>query len=233
MKPDTWMPFYFGDYLRDTLHLTTTEHGAYLLLMAAYWCNGGPIPSDDTTLKSITKCKEHEWARTKGVLAKFFKVEGETWRHGRIDEELDDAKRIHAEKIRASAAGVNAKRLKRLGQPVGKPPGKPDGEPKGQHLHPLSGTEIEPPRGFPRNEPEAKDSASFVGCPPDFAVKIWNKAASRGFTCSKGVQIRSWAHHLKTEWTYEQERNAKSQPAKANPSETKAQRDARILREAM
>ena len=40
MTGNAYMPFYVGDYLGDTSHLSTIEHGAYMLLLMHYWCHG-------------------------------------------------------------------------------------------------------------------------------------------------------------------------------------------------
>lgn len=91
MKTDTWMPLYIGDYLRDTLGLNRAEHGSYMLLIMAYWVNGGPIDDDDNILREIAKCPPEEWMRTRGLMQKFFKVENGKWIHKRIDQEKADA----------------------------------------------------------------------------------------------------------------------------------------------
>lgn len=105
MKIDAWMPLYIGDYARDTLHLCREEHGSYLLLIMAYWANGGPLKDDDRSLKAITKCPDHEWARTRGLLSDFFTVKDGYWRHKRIDSELDDARaNMEARRHRTEAA---------------------------------------------------------------------------------------------------------------------------------
>jgi uncharacterized protein YdaU (DUF1376 family) len=83
-----WMPLYIGDYLGDTGHLTTTQHGAYLLLMMQYWRKGG-LPDDDKQLSKITKMPLKIWVEYRPVIQDFFhEVDGDPWRHKRIDREI-------------------------------------------------------------------------------------------------------------------------------------------------
>lgn len=66
-RPDTWMPIYWGDYLKDTMHLRAEGHGAYLLLMAAYWINGEPLPDEDEHLMAVARLDPNRWRRLKPV----------------------------------------------------------------------------------------------------------------------------------------------------------------------
>ena len=79
-----WMPLYVGDYLGDTGHLTTVQHGAYLLLMMHYW-RKGELPDDDRQLAKITKLSLKTWCRHRPVMQQFFHS---GWKHKRIDTEL-------------------------------------------------------------------------------------------------------------------------------------------------
>src|ERR1700704_6813875 len=62
-----WMPLYVGDYLGDTGHLTTTQHGAYLLLMMHYW-RKGELPNDDRQLSQIAKLPLKTWNEYRATL---------------------------------------------------------------------------------------------------------------------------------------------------------------------
>lgn len=92
-KIDIWMPVFIGDYHASTPHLQTHEHGAYLLLMMAYWRNGGRLPDDDKRLAAITKATPREWKKLREVLAEFFRLEDGFWVQKRLDAELIKAQK--------------------------------------------------------------------------------------------------------------------------------------------
>ena len=92
-----WMPLYVGDYLGDTGHLTTAQHGAYLLLMMHYW-RKGELPDNDRQLSKITKLPLKTWCEYRPTLQDFF-YEG--WKHKRIDAELQ--RMLHVSQKRAIA----------------------------------------------------------------------------------------------------------------------------------
>lgn len=106
-KTNIWMPFYVADYLADTLTLSTEEHGAYLLLIFAYWNNRGPLKDDNIELARITRLMRHAWLTHRPRIAKFFRVEGGFWHHSRIDYEI--ARAIKNSGSRSSAAKKAAK----------------------------------------------------------------------------------------------------------------------------
>ncbi len=100
-KPDTYMPVVIGDYLKDTMRLTTEQHGAFFLILLDYWTKGAP-PDDDETLASIARLPLDRWQKARPVLAGFFRIEGGRWVNKRAEEELAAAK-IKSQKAADSA----------------------------------------------------------------------------------------------------------------------------------
>jgi uncharacterized protein YdaU (DUF1376 family) len=117
-RPDSFMPFYVGDYLRDTMHLTTRQHGAYCLLLLRYWAKGGPLPIDEEQLRAITRLTPQEWKSDRGALLTFFTKADDGWHQKRADEELAEAVEAYNRRRIASEKG-NAKRWRKdsLGRP--------------------------------------------------------------------------------------------------------------------
>jgi uncharacterized protein YdaU (DUF1376 family) len=113
MKRDAWFPFNVGDYVRDTMHLTTEQHGAYLLLMLAYWPRG-PLPDDDAALASIAKVPLPNWRKMRPTIQAFFQVAEGCWNQKRIDKERMRAFAITEVRKQSGAEGA----AKRYGKPV-------------------------------------------------------------------------------------------------------------------
>ena len=110
-KTDIWMPIFIGDYLADTMHLTTKEHGAYLLLLLAYWRRGAPLEDSSRSLAASTRTSAEEWAEMEGVIRGFFRadtIEGvRVLRHKRVDAEMKKSNDIKSERSKAGKAGVD------------------------------------------------------------------------------------------------------------------------------
>jgi uncharacterized protein YdaU (DUF1376 family) len=104
-----WMPLYVGDYLGDTGHLTTAQHGAYLLLMMHYW-RKGELPDDDRQLSKITKLLK-TWCEYRPTLQDFFHS---GWKHKRIDAELERMMRVSEKRAIAGQKGGLGSALARM-----------------------------------------------------------------------------------------------------------------------
>ncbi len=83
------MPFMTDAYLGDTVHLTTTEHGAYLLLLITMWRNGGGLPEDHKLLARYSRMTPKQFARVWPVLESFFYVEDGQVKQGKLTETIN------------------------------------------------------------------------------------------------------------------------------------------------
>lgn len=107
------MPLFTDAYLGDTTHLTTIEHGAYLLLLITSWrARGNTLPDNDRMLARYAKCTMGQWARIRPILEPFFSISSDGWVQGRL---MDEA--AHVRQVRESqrANGVSSA-LKRKGR---------------------------------------------------------------------------------------------------------------------
>lgn len=106
------MPLYWAEYLADTTHLTTFQHGMYLLLIGAYWRRGGPIPSDPDFLVNVARTSKDKLARYGKPVLAMFTCENGLLHHKRIDNELlRSSTRLAAAVANGRAGGLAKSKL--------------------------------------------------------------------------------------------------------------------------
>lgn len=101
-----WMAFNVADYVANTLHLTTRQHGGYILLICAAWNGKGFLPGTDEGLRAIAKLSPREWKDDGPALKAFLTKRGEAWVHERVEFEWNDAQSLIAAKRKAGKEGA-------------------------------------------------------------------------------------------------------------------------------
>lgn len=107
-----YMQLYIADYLGDTQHLTTEQHGAYLLLLMAMWRSGGRLPNDPAKLARIARVSARRWHLIAEDIMPFFEVVEGDITQKRLEREHQKASSISAKRSASGAAGGKAKALK-------------------------------------------------------------------------------------------------------------------------
>lgn len=88
MSERPFMQLYVSDFVGDTLHLSTEQIGAYMLLLMAMWNAGGRLPDDDAKLARVVRLSVKKWRTIAPDLMAFLeRKEGEIW-HNRLTKEL-------------------------------------------------------------------------------------------------------------------------------------------------
>lgn len=111
-----YMQLYVDNFVCDTTHLTTEQVGAYMLLLAAMWKQGGELPNDPKILARIARIAPARWSKISGLIMAFFTVEGEKIQQERLKEEHKKAIQLSQKRIQSGKRGGQAKALKNNNQ---------------------------------------------------------------------------------------------------------------------
>ncbi len=111
---DHYMKFYPADYLADTGHLSTEEHGAYLLLIIAAFKRGGRLPQNQERLRRLAGgVDETRWPTVWASISEFFDVDGHELVQPRAKEEWERARdAVEKAKTAGKASGESRRRNK-------------------------------------------------------------------------------------------------------------------------
>lgn len=140
-KTDVWMPVFIGDYLADTTHLTTQQHGAYMLMLMTAWKMEGKLPNDDEQLAAICRMNQEDWQKSKRLLLAFFSVSDGFITQKRLLDEFNKSQRNRNSKSENGKLGGRPKKQKESEEkPNGKATGKldetPSPSPSPSHIKP-------------------------------------------------------------------------------------------------
>lgn len=184
-----FMPVYTGDYLRDTQHLSCSEHGIYFKLLMHCWDQRGPAPWDERKLAGIVNARSaDEVEALRRVLTEFFVRMDDGWYNRRMMREVERAAALSEKKSTAGklgAAVTNSRKRKEIPAPARHVLGSSSADARHEPL-PL------PPHSPP--QPPLKTPAAL---PRGFAA-FWSAYPHFPQRSSRSESLKRW-HALKLE----------------------------------
>lgn len=112
-----YLPLYTGDYLRDTQHLSCSEHGIYLKFLMHYWDQKGPIPLDERKQQGVCNARSgDEIEAMRRVRNEFFVQMDDGWYNTRMQLEIERAENISKARSEAGTLGYEARAKQLLGK---------------------------------------------------------------------------------------------------------------------
>lgn len=107
------LPLFTDAYIADTVHLSTIEHGAYLLLLMTCWrskeCR---LPNDDKYLCRVTRLRADQWRKMKPVIMEFFDITATHVTQKRLLKERTHVRKVVEQRRQAGLLGGRPKSLK-------------------------------------------------------------------------------------------------------------------------
>jgi uncharacterized protein YdaU (DUF1376 family) len=184
-----FMPLYTGDYFRDTRHLSMSEHGAYLLMLAYCWDQKGPLPLDLLRVYGICGAKSKDEQEAVGrVLDDFFVRMEDGYYNSRIQREVERSEAISRSRSEAGRKGYQA-RAKHL-------PSKSRANAEQVHLPPS------PPPSPQPEEPNKVRRAKAARLPADWVLpKGWGDWALKQQPTWSEEHVRKVALMFFNHWT--------------------------------
>ena len=191
-------------YLADTRHLTTLEHGAYLLLIMEAWRRPNcDLPDDEKMLARMAGLSADEWSTIKDTVMAFWDRDGrrKVWRQKKLSSERD-----YVTKKRRSQQEKAAKRWNKTESPdAAAQPQQSRGnaptptptqvieEPDGSSAPPERAHQL--PANFqPVLTDLAQQHADALG-PPRFATELQR---FRDYHAAKGTTMKDWQAAFRT-----------------------------------
>jgi uncharacterized protein YdaU (DUF1376 family) len=106
---DVWMPFYPGDYLKKTRHLSCEEHGAYFQLIVTLWCSKGSICFEPARLARTVGLDPARWESVWSGIQSFFVVTPDgRLTHKKVSAVLQQAVRLKSARRQSGRLGGKA-----------------------------------------------------------------------------------------------------------------------------